>query len=76
MAVLDMDYDVDVVLAEDGNGVALKELQDTLQQGMMKVKRAIDAGLAPNEFKKAEALRMSFETATIAVDKIWKAMHS
>ncbi len=68
MSTFNNDYDVEVALAKDPSGAALREIKDSLQQGLADLRRTMDRGLASDEFKQADALRKAFDAALATVD--------
>jgi hypothetical protein len=69
-------FDLDVELSKDASGACLKQVQDVVQQGLSSVRREMDRGLSGVDFKKAEALRKSYEAASTAVAGVWNGFHN
>lgn len=60
-----------VMTREDG-GRALREAQDVLRQRRASLKAQLDRGVAPDEFKKGQALLDSYDAAIAGLELAWK----
>ena len=57
------DWDPAKTLAEDAQGLNLRLVTDALRQGQGKLKRKLDSGVTPDEFKRGQALIGSYDAA-------------
>ena len=75
MNVFSDEYDLEQALTNDSDGSGLREVRDGLQEGLGALRREIDKGLAPDDFKRAEKLRVSFETALESTERAWNILN-
>jgi hypothetical protein len=66
------DWDPAEALAGDGGGVALRRITDALSQGQGALKAKLDRGVAPDEFKRGQALLESYTAAMRGVERAWE----
>ena len=75
MNVFSDEYDLEQALTNDRDGSGLREVRDGLQEGLGALRREIDKGLAPDDFKRAEQLRASFEAAMESTERAWNILN-
>ncbi|MCG8530934.1 MAG: hypothetical protein MI749_09745 [Desulfovibrionales bacterium] len=75
MNVFSEEYDLEQALTKDKDGIGLRGAKDGLQEGLGALRREIDRGLAPDEFKRAEKLRAAFETALETTERAWEILN-
>lgn len=75
MNVFADEFDLAASLATDTDGSVLRTVRDGLQEGLQHTRRLIDKGLAPEDFKTAQALKQGFETALEVVETGWNSKH-
>lgn len=75
MDIYDAQFDLEDFLAEDASGVNLRRMQDELREGLHELKRQIDKGLPPEDFKTAEGMKKAYETALEVITKAWENFH-
>ena len=75
MNVFSEEYDLEQALTNDRDGASLREIRDGLQEGLGALRRTIDKGLAPDDFKRAENLRSSFESALESTERVWNILN-
>ena len=68
-------FDIETKLAADDDGGFRKGLIEQLNEELHGVKRAINAGLPPEEFQQAEQYAMALERAAAVVRKVWDNEH-
>ena len=69
------DWDPAAALEKDGSGMALRRVDETLQQGLRTLKAKLDRGVAPDEFQRGKALLESYAAASRGMEKAWKRRH-
>ncbi|MEM6654262.1 MAG: EscE/YscE/SsaE family type III secretion system needle protein co-chaperone [Planctomycetota bacterium] len=68
--------DLEEKLHADSDGSLRNELATHLSAVRGEVKRAIDAGLAPDEFERAQQIHTGLERAAAVVDDVWNNLHA
>ncbi len=63
------------LLEGDVGGRALGEMRDVLLAGRGRLKRVLDQGVTPQDFKKGELLLGAYEAAVSGLEKSWKRRH-
>ncbi|CAM2065478.1 Type III secretion system, cytoplasmic E component of needle [Sulfidibacter corallicola] len=66
--------DLETKLSEDRDGSFVKSIQERLEEQAHATKRAMDAGLAPDDFAAAGKLKESLETAQTVVEHVWRRL--
>ena len=66
-------FDLEAKLAEDHDGSYQRSLSDELMTEIHDVKRQMNAGLPPEEFKQASAYLAALEKGSEALEKLSKA---
>ena len=64
---------METALAEDASGEYRQSLQSALEEDLVEVKTAMNAGLSPDEFQTARRLADAIRRAQSVVDKVWRA---
>lgn len=72
MNIYEDQFDLEDFLAADSEGNNLRHVQDELREGLQNLRREIDKGLPPEEFKKADGLKQAFETALKVNETVWE----
>jgi len=70
------DWDPGEALAKDGSGAALRQIRDALQQGQAVLKARLDRGVAPEEFRRGQALLGSYAAAARGMERAWEKRHT
>ena len=65
------DWDPAKVLADDVQGQALRAATEALRQGQGTLKRKMDRGVTPDEFKRGQTLLDGYEAAIRGLDRAW-----
>ena len=65
------DWDPAKALADDAQGRALRAATEVLRQGQGVLKRNLDRGVPPDEFKRGQALLDGYEAAIRGLDRAW-----
>ena len=68
-------FDIQRKLRTDGDGSARRQIEAELGSLQQSVKRRLDAGVAPDEFKKLTALGDAAAAAAEVVATTWAAYH-
>ncbi|MDR1519821.1 MAG: hypothetical protein LBU23_06710 [Planctomycetota bacterium] len=63
------------MLAGDADGRGLREVLEALSQSQARLKAELDRGVAPDQFKKGQALLTSYEAAKQGLEKAWAKKH-
>ena len=66
------DWDPDEALTGDAGGIGLRRIVDALRQGQGALKAKLDRGVAPDEFKKGQALLESYAAAMRGMERAWE----
>lgn len=69
------DWDVGATLDKDTHGKSLRDCNDVLEDCRRKLKRELDQGVTPNEFKRGEALLNSLDAAARGLNAAWQKRH-
>lgn len=67
--------DMEEKLAQDDDGAYRKKVRDILDKHAGEVKRALDAGLPPNEFERAKKIEEAIQAASVTIDGVWARFH-
>lgn len=67
--------DMEEKLEKDIDGAYKKDLTDHLSEFSLHIKRALDKGLAPDQFKAADKLKSAADAASAVVEKVWSSTH-
>lgn len=75
--MLDSDdlLDIQTRLRADGDGAERRRVRDALDELRRQLKRRMDAGVAPAEFRAIEALSDAAGAAGDVVDAAWRRYH-
>lgn len=68
-------WDIGETLDRDVSGKALREIRDLLEQQRFALKRELDRGVTPDEFRRGEALLGSFDAALSGLEEAWQKRH-
>lgn len=67
--------EIEQKLSKDSEGTEKKALIERLLGQAQDTKRALDAGLAPDDFAAANKFRDACDVAAVTVGKVWTRMH-
>ena len=65
------DWDPAKALTDDVQGQALRAATEALRQGQGTLKRKLDRGVTPDEFKRGQALLEGYEAAVRGLERAW-----
>ena len=68
-------FDLETQLADDADGTLLREIKDSLTTEFSEVRRHIDAGVTPEEFKSFNEYSAALQAANNVLEKVWKNEH-
>ena len=71
MSIYAEDFDLNAALQSDPDGHVLREVKDALETAKADLKKTMDKGLSPDEFKVANNLHMACQTARDLVEQFW-----
>lgn len=71
MNVLHEDFNVAQALADSKDGAVLKSIKETLEETRTELRKDIDKGLPPEEFKVANNLQQACQAAQDIVEQFW-----
>jgi hypothetical protein len=69
---LDLEND----LKNDVNGAYKKTLIDEFTQEAYRVKKTLQNGVKPDEYKQLNLLVNAFEAASVVIEGVWREIHS
>lgn len=70
------DWDIGAMLDGDVNGRYLRDIVDVLEQRRRELKRELDKGVTPNEFRRGEAELTCFDAAVNGLNEVWRKKHN
>ena len=69
------DWDPAKTLADDAQGRTLRSATEALRRGQGALKRKLDLGVTPDEFKRGQALLGGYEAAMRGLERAWTKRH-
>ena len=66
------DFDLGAALAREDGSAVFRQVTDALRQGRQGLKTALDRGVAPDEFKRGQALLAGYDAALRGMDRAWE----